>query len=102
MGRFCDLPKDVVWLILRQTFLHRRNDLRRNWTLSFLSLKELEQTTFMFGNVLPYIEWLCDLALINKHCFKMMRAKTWKISNEPGFWGFKRGALNVVDTGNGR
>ena len=98
MGRFNDLPKDVVWLILRQTFLHLRDDLRRNWTC-FLSLKELERSTFMFGS---YSEWLCDLAFINKHCLNIMRAKTWKISNEPGFWwGFKRGALNVVHTGDG-
>lgn len=50
MGHFNDLPKDIVWLVLRQTFLTQRYDctvskgvhIWQMWSLSELELGEIE------------------------------------------------------------
>jgi|JI10StandDraft_1071094.scaffolds.fasta_scaffold13256_7 hypothetical protein len=95
MGHFYDLPKDVVWLILRQTFLTKLMD----WSMA-LTPAQLEQTNWLLLNDNPPTQWMCDVALINKLCLCVVEAKTFKKRVElyeyMFVWGFKRGALALA------
>lgn len=100
MGRFNDLPKDVVWIILRQTFHLQRNDFfdPRRWPVVLpLSVKKLECQQFCFDPCLSktsfdlYTNWMGLFALINKLCLRIIKAKTVKISQKE--WAFVKGAL---------
>jgi hypothetical protein len=94
MGHFNSLPKDVLWLVLRQTFLSERDDLTRaNGRYKFLwSLYELENFDFSFSDTF-YERTLCKLALINRVTLKVVRSKVKRQSRNK--WQFVKGSLNI-------
>lgn len=93
MGRFCDLPKDVIWLILREVLFRQRvnRELKEKqfWieTVGFclneilISIEDLEQRVFEFKNarLYRYFNWLCNLALINQKSLSVIKSKTKRI-----------------------
>lgn len=116
MGFFHDLPKDVIWLIFRnvlQDFFLEINEtfaifqprscfykfLNRYWTeskkqtrklLSVYATSDLECQGIVFQK-------MCDLALISKDCFELIRTKTHiSIPNyvyRVKLWKFIKGAF---------
>ena len=87
MGRFSDLPKDVIWLILRQTIIYIRMDwiLANDGCVRFMwTPQEFEQKVFRFhpiGSSWPnYAQFFCNMASINRECLNIIRSKTRKLS----------------------
>jgi hypothetical protein len=96
MGCFNDLPKDVVWLILREALLQQRKE----WSLKqqqyqiqsigfcipdalmLLTVKDLEQREFDFKTerLSRYFNWLSNFALINRKCLNVIKSKTKRIN----------------------
>lgn len=94
MGCFNDLPKDVVWLVLRQTFVSQRLDeatigghVASLWTLTQLEKENLS----LMGYYRSYCYMMCNFALINQRCLNIVRTKTERRGN--GIWGFRSGTL---------
>lgn len=114
MGCFNDLPKDVIWLILRGALFRQRKEWSfhkrqfQTWNVGFclaetemlLTAKDLEQRVFNFTNkrLSRYFNWLSNFALINRKCLSVIKSKTKRINvgftfipgslttNESVFW----------------
>ena len=100
MGRFNDLPKELMWLILRIPIKHRINGDERK-----LKVYESPFNGYvnLFGSVLSTI--LCNFALISRRCLKIVKSKTLffrpplpglyldKTVCPGGAWLFEKGAL---------
>lgn len=98
MGCFSDLPKDVVWLILREALFRQREDwslkgikhaietvgFSLNRTIMLLSVEDLEKRVFDFENdgLFRYFNWLCNFALINRKCLTVIKSKTKRIAKK--------------------
>ena len=96
MGCFNDLPKDVVWLILRGALFLQRKEWSfykrqfQTWNVGFclsetdmlLTVKDLEQRVFEFTNkrLSRYFNWLSNFALINRKCLSVIKSKTKRIN----------------------
>jgi hypothetical protein len=99
MGHFNDLPKDVVWLILRDAFISLRIEtfsvIYCLLPLEFLQDKELRLTNDVGTTFEKYTIWMRELALINVTCLSVIRSKTTKVVAK-NVWMFNKGSLTDV------
>lgn len=85
MGRFNDLPKDVIWLIYREL-------LRSFYTESARSELELDGCGYPNWWNMRISHCLITLALISHQTLNVVRSKTVRDLSDEGWW-FIKGAL---------
>ena len=84
MGRFNDLPKDVLWLIFRQvlSFMNKRVPFER-YEVGY-------HTPNWFQMMM--VRDVANFACINRQTLKVMRSKTIRCA-KPHDWFFIKGSL---------
>jgi len=94
MGRFNDLPKDVVWLIFRRVIV---NHFSEHYAYHNLGWPQMwEEGPFcvnLFNDGLLSIAYLMmSLSLLSNGCLKLVRSKCFKFK---GGWFFIKGAISL-------
>lgn len=93
MGRFVDLPKDVVWLILRDVIMHDArlpNSGAYYWETpcgNQFPEKTVSERSSQSGFVTR------EIALICKFTLNIIRSKCIYAKKDKRFWSFIKGAL---------
>jgi len=94
MGRFNDLPKDVVWLIFRRVIVEHFCEHYVYPNMAWHEMWEEGQHLVNRWNdcTLSIAELMSRLSLLNRDCLKLVRLKCFKF--ESG-WFFIKGAISL-------
>ena len=79
MGRFNDLPKDVLWLVFRLVIQSFTSEITRMpfYPPSFYD----SGSPFLFYGHTTFCKKISSLSLVSKQCFNVIKSKTKRVNH---------------------